>query len=76
MIKKIYKDIKISQNELFIKRKNRKFKRNYSQPFISQVDHFFSIFDKARLEEKENKKKWLYPEGFISCIGKYSGIQL
>ena len=76
LVKRYTKILRLVRMNYLKKEKNRKFRRNYSQPFINGVDPYFSIFDKARLEEKENKKKWLYPEGFISCVGKYSGIQL
>ena len=58
------------------KEKFKKIRKNYSQPYINGVDPYFSLSEKARLEEKENKKKWICPEGFISCVGKYSGIQI
>ena len=61
----------------FLKKEQlKKVRRNNSQSNITGVGPYLSLIDKERLEEKENRKKWMSPEGFISCVGKYSGIQL
>ena len=60
----------------FLKRKLLKKEKNNSQIFINISGPYLSSFDKDIIEQKENKKKWINPEGFISCVGKYSGIQL
>lgn len=70
---KILKLVRIN----FLKKEQlKKVKRNNSQSNITGVGPYLSIIDKERLEEKENRKKWMSPEGFISCVGKYSGIQI
>jgi len=61
----------------FLKKEQlKKVRRNNSQSNITGVGPYLSLIDKERLEEKENRKKWMSPEGFISCVGKYSGIQI
>ena len=61
----------------FLKKEQlKKVRRNNSQSNITGVGPYLSSIDKERLEEKENRKKWMSPEGFISCVGKYSGIQI
>ena len=60
----------------YLMRKELKKEKNNSQIFVNVSGPYLSVFDKERLEEKENKKKWINPSGFISCVGKYSGIQL
>ena len=60
----------------YLMRKELKKEKNNSQIFVNISGPYLSVFDKERLEEKENKKKWINPSGFISCVGKYSGIQL
>jgi len=60
----------------FLQRKQLTKERNKSQLYINASGPYLSSFDKDIIEQKENKKKWINPEGFISCVGKYSGIQL
>ena len=60
----------------YLMRKELKREKNNSQIFVNVSGPYLSSFDKERIEEKENRKKWINPEGFISCVGKYSGIQL
>ena len=61
----------------FLKKEQlKKVRRNNSQSNITGVGPYLSSIDKERLEEKEKRKKWMSPEGFISCVGKYSGIQI
>ena len=67
--------LKLIRNN-FLKRKLLKKEKNNSQIFINISGPYLSSFDKDIIEQKENKKKWINPEGFISCVGKYSGIQL
>ena len=67
--------LKLIRNN-FLQRNNLKKEKNKSQIFINATGPYLSSFDKDRIEEKENRKKWICPEGFISCVGKYSGIQL
>ena len=55
----------------FLKKEQlKKVRRNNSQSNITGVGPYLSSIDKERLEEKENRKKWMSPEGFISCVGK------
>ena len=67
--------LKLIRNN-YLQRKKLKKEKNNSQIYVNISGPYLSLFDKERLEEKENKKKWINPEGFISCVGKYSGIQL
>ena len=67
--------LKLIRNN-FLQRKQLKKEKNNSQIYINASGPYLSPTDKDRIEEKENKKKWINPEGFISCVGKYSGIQL
>lgn len=67
--------LKLIRNN-FLQRKQLKKEKNNSSIFINACGPYLSPIDKDRIEEKENKKKWINPEGFISCVGKYSGIQL
>ena len=60
----------------YLQRKNLKKEKNNSQIYVNISGPYLSSFEKERIEEKENKKKWINQEGFISCVGKYSGIQL
>ena len=76
LIKRYSKILRLVRMNYLKKEKFKKIRKNYSQPYINGVDTYFSLSEKARLEEKENKKKWICPEGFISCVGKYSGIQI
>ena len=60
----------------YLMRKELKREKNNSQIYVNVSGPYLSSFDKERIEEKENRKKWINPEGFICCVGKYSGIQL
>ena len=60
----------------FLQRKQLTKEKNKSQLYINASGPYLSSFDKDIIEQKENKKKWINPEGFISCVGKYSGVQL
>ena len=76
LAKRNSKILKLIRSNYLEKEKLKRMKRNYSQTNITGTGPYLSIIDKERLEMKENKKKWLSPEGFISCVGKYSGIQI
>ena len=67
--------LKLIRNN-YLQRKKLKKEKNNSQIYVNISGPYLSMFDKERIEEKENKKKWINPEGFICCVGKYSGIQL
>ena len=60
----------------YLQRKELKKEKNNSQIYVNVSGPYLSSFEKERLEEKENKKKWINPEGFIACVGKYSGKKL
>ena len=68
--------LKIIRNNYLKKEKLKKLKKNNSQSSITSIGPYLSLLDKERIAEKENRKKWIRPEGFISCVGKYSGIKL
>ena len=67
--------LKLIRNN-FLVRQQLKREKNNSQIYVNVSGPYLSSFDKERIKEKENKKKWINPKGFISCVGKYSGIQL
>lgn len=61
------------------KRKSGEMKRNFLNMninrFINNSGPYITPYDQFKLDEKENKKKWLNPKGFISSVNKYSGIK-
>jgi hypothetical protein len=70
------KILKLIRINFLKKEKLGKFRKNQSQSNITAIGPYLSQLDKDRMALRENKKKWLSPEGFISCVGKYSGIQI
>ena len=68
------KILKIIRNNYLQKEKLKKLKKNNSQSSITGIGPYLSLIDKERIAQKEDRKKWISPEGFISCVGKYSGI--
>ena len=76
LTKRNNKILKLLRMNFLKKEQLKKLRRNNSQSNITCVGPYLSLMDKERLEEKENRKKWISPEGFISCVGKYSGIQI
>ena len=76
LTKRNNKILKLLRINFLKKEQLKKLRRNNSQSNITCVGPYLSLMDKERLEEKENRKKWISPEGFISCVGKYSGIQI
>ena len=76
MSKRNSKILKLVRMNFLKKLEIKKLKRNKSQSNITGLGPYLSLKDKERLEEKESRKKWMSPEGFISCVGKYSGIQI
>jgi hypothetical protein len=71
--KRSYKDV---YEEI---RKNGENKRNLLNMninrFINNTGPYITPYDQYKSDEKENKKKWLNPKGFISSVNKYSGIK-
>ncbi len=61
------------------RRKNGEIKRNLLNMninrFINNTGPYITPYDQFKLDEKENKKKWLNPKGFISSVNKYSGVK-
>lgn len=61
------------------KRKSGEMKRNLLNMninrFINNSGPYITPYDQLKLDEKENKKKWLNPKGFISSVNKYSGVK-
>ena len=76
LVRRNSKILKLVRNNYLEKEKLRKLKKVNSQSNITGIGPYLSEIDKQRLEMKENRKKWMSPEGFISCVGKYSGIQI
>ena len=71
---------KRSNNEIYEqKKKNGEMKRNLLNMninrYISNSGPYITPYDQFKNDEKENKKKWLNPKGFISSVNKYSGIK-
>ena len=54
----------------------RKLRKSRSQESITGLGPYLTSNEIERIQKKENKKKWINPEGFISCVGKYSGIEI
>ena len=71
---------KKSSNEIYeMKKKNGEMKRNLLNMninrYINNSGPYITPYDQFKSNEKENKKKWLNPKGFISSVNKYSGIK-
>ena len=71
---------KRSNNEAYEqKKKNGEMKRNILNMninrYINNSGPYITPYDQFKNDEKENKKKWLNPKGFISSVNKYSGIK-
>ena len=71
---------KRSNNEVYEqKKKNGEMKRNLLNMninrYINNSGPYITPYDQYKNDEKENKKKWLNPKGFISSVNKYSGIK-
>ena len=54
----------------------RKLRKSRSQESITGLGPYLTSNEIERIQKKEDKKKWINPEGFISCVGKYSGIEI
>ena len=71
---------KRSNNEVYEqKKKNGEMKRNLLNMninrYINNSGPYITPYDQFKNDEKENKKKWLNPKGFITSVNKYSGIR-
>lgn len=71
---------KKSYNEIYEqKKKIGEMKRNILNMninrYINNTGPYITPYDQYKFDEKENKKKWLNPKGFISSVNKYSGIK-
>ena len=49
---------------------------NNSSNFLNISSPYSTPYDERVKDNIENKKKWLYPKGFISSVNKYSGIHI
>ena len=62
------------------KRINGEMKRNLLNmninKYINNSGPYITPYDQYKIDEKENKKKWLNPKGFICSVNKLSGIQI
>ena len=70
-----------SNFELYEQRKNiGEKKRNQMNMninmYINNSGPYTTSYDLLKLDEKENKKKWLNPKGFISSVNKLSGVKI
>lgn len=70
-----------SNFELYEQRKNiGEKKRNQMNMninmYINNSGPYTTSYEQLKLDEKENKKKWLNPKGFISSVNKLSGIKI
>lgn len=71
---------KKNYNEVYEQnKKNGEMKRNLLNmnlnKYINNTGPYITPYDQYKFDEKENKKKWLNPKGFISSVNKYSGIK-
>ena len=64
MKKRNTKILKIIRNNYLQKEKLKKLKKNNSQSSITGIGPYLSLIDKERLAQKEDKKKWISPEGY------------
>ena len=55
---------------------SKKFQRKCFLDFNSISNPYISPYEEYQKNQKENKKKWLNPEGFITSVNKYSGVQI
>ena len=55
---------------------NKKMHKKSEYNFISISNPYISPYEEYQKAKNENKKKWLSPEGFITSVDKYSGIQI
>lgn len=44
--------------------------------YINNSGPYTTSYELLKLDEKENKKKWLNPKGFISSVNKLSGVKI
>ena len=70
-----------SNFELYEQRKNiGEKKRNQMNMninmYINNSGPYTTSYEQLKLDEKENKKKWLNPKGFISSVNKLSGVKI
>ena len=70
-----------SNFELYEQRKNiGEKKRNQMNMninmYINNSGPYTTSYELLKLDEKENKKKWLNPKGFISSVNKLSGVKI
>lgn len=70
-----------SNFELYEQRKNiGEKKRNQMNMninmYINNSGPYTTSYELSKLDEKENKKKWLNPKGFISSVNKLSGVKI
>ena len=70
------KILKLVRLNFLKKEEKKKLRKSNSQESITGLGPYLSFVEKERMQKKEEKKKWINPEGFISCVGKYSGIEL
>ena len=70
------KILKLVRLNFLKKAELRRLKKSNSQESITGLGPYLSFIEKERIQKKEEKKKWINPEGFISCVGKYSGIKI
>ena len=67
--------INIVKNK-FLKNKSKIMQNNYDYKFLSISDPYVDVHEESKKIKLENRKKWLSPEGFITSVDKYSGIQI
>ena len=77
----IKRNKKKSYLEIYEQRKNNgQKKRNLLNmnvnAYINNTGPYITPFEQYQMNEKENKKKWLDPKGFISSVNKYSGVKI
>ena len=62
------------------KRINGEMKRNLlnmnMNKYINNSGPYLTPYDQYMKDEKENRKKWINPKGFISSVNKLSGIKI
>ena len=68
--------LSVIRNNFLNNKMNSLMKGNNSCGYLSISSPYSTPYDESIKDKRENKKKWLNPQGFISSVNKYSGVHL
>ena len=68
--------LNVIRNNFLNNKMNSLMKGNNSCGYLSISSPYSTPYDESIKDKRENKKKWLNPQGFISSVNKYSGVHL